>query len=209
MARTRAAVLRGARECVLSDGTRRTTMVRIAQVAGVAKATLYNHFRAKDEVFAALVDAEVTEAAAEARELLAVAGAHTALVRTAERLGTHAVARRLAETEPGTLATLVLPGEHPGQSWSLARETLTEVLGGGHLEAPGHSVELALRWLVSQLLWPSPHEELEAMATLLLSTSLPQTPVAPQGGPVEDVVDNGLGFPRVGERIPGVLTEIH
>jgi AcrR family transcriptional regulator len=206
MARTRAAVLRGARECVLRDGTRKTTMVRIAQVAGVAKATLYNHFRAKEEVFAALVDAEVAEAVAELREQVAVAGAHDALVRAAERLGTHPVARRLAETEPGTLARLVLPGEHPGPSWALAREALVGVLGVGHLEAPGHTVELALRWLVSQLLWPSPHEELDAVASLLLATSTPLPPVGSPGGEPED---NGLGFPKVNERIPGVLTEIH
>jgi AcrR family transcriptional regulator len=206
MARTRAAVLRGARECVLRDGTRKTTMVHIAQVAGVAKATLYNHFRAKEEVFAALVDAEVAEAVAELRELVEVAGAHDALRRTAERVGTHPVARRLAETEPGTLARLVLPGENPGPSWALAREALVGVLGAGHLEAPGHTVELALRWLVSQLLWPSPHEELAEVASMLLATAMP---LAPAGGPGGEPEDNGLGFPKVAERIPGILTEIH
>jgi AcrR family transcriptional regulator len=190
MARTRGAVLRGARECVLTNGTRHTTMVQIAKVSGVAKATLYNHFRAKEEVFSALVESEVEAAAAEAGELAAVAGAAPALVRAAERLGTHPVVRRLAETEPGTLAALTLPGEQPAPAWQAARNAVAALV-------PAHSVELALRWLVTQLLWPATREELEMTATALLE---PDAPV---------VVDNGLGFPKVAERIPGVLTEVH
>jgi AcrR family transcriptional regulator len=199
MARTRAAVLRGARECVLRDGTRKTTMVQIAQVAGVAKATLYNHFRAKEEVFAALVESEVADAAAELRELRSVAGPHAALVRAAERLGTHPVTRRLAESEPGTLARLVIPGAEPAAPWGIAREAVAEVLGD---DAPAATVELALRWLTSQLLWPSAREDLEASAAILLADQ--------RGGPGGSSAEGGrLGFPRVGERVPGVLTEVH
>jgi AcrR family transcriptional regulator len=65
MARTRAGLLDGARRAVGARGTRRTTMNDIAAQAGVAKATLYNHFRTKDDVWSALVEAEVRALAAE------------------------------------------------------------------------------------------------------------------------------------------------
>src|SRR3954467_2543487 len=59
MERTRANVLAAAARCVAKYGSRRTTMGDIATTSGVAKATIYNHFRTKDDVYVALVDAEV------------------------------------------------------------------------------------------------------------------------------------------------------
>ena len=53
MERTRAAVLDGAARAVEKHGARRATMGDIAVLAGIAKGTLYNHFRTKDAVYAA------------------------------------------------------------------------------------------------------------------------------------------------------------
>lgn len=58
MARTRAGVLAAAVGVVAERGTRRASMADLAEAAGVAKGTLYNHFRTKDDVWAALVEAE-------------------------------------------------------------------------------------------------------------------------------------------------------
>ncbi|MDX6225062.1 MAG: TetR/AcrR family transcriptional regulator, partial [Frankiales bacterium] len=55
MLRTRAAILDGAERCIERDGIRRTTMSDVSGEAKVAKATLYNHFRTKDDVMSALV----------------------------------------------------------------------------------------------------------------------------------------------------------
>ena len=54
MNRTRAALLDGARRAVEMSGTK-ITMAQVAASAGVAKATLYNHFRTRDAVLSALV----------------------------------------------------------------------------------------------------------------------------------------------------------
>src|SRR4051794_988350 len=56
MGRTRAAVLDGAGRAIEKHGSRRATMADIANLAGVAKGTLYNHFRTKDAVYAAALD---------------------------------------------------------------------------------------------------------------------------------------------------------
>jgi AcrR family transcriptional regulator len=88
MARTRAAVLDGASRAVEKHGARKATMADIASLAGIAKGTLYNHFRAKEAVYGAAVDAGIRAIAAEcvaaAREDLA-----EALGLAADRLGAH------------------------------------------------------------------------------------------------------------------------
>src|SRR5204863_3827131 len=59
MGRTRVAVLDGASRAVEKHGARKTTMADIANLAGIAKGTLYNHFRTKDAVYAAALDGAV------------------------------------------------------------------------------------------------------------------------------------------------------
>ena len=59
MNRTRAALVGGARRAVEISGTK-ITMSQVAAVSGVAKATLYNHFRTREALLAALVVDEVT-----------------------------------------------------------------------------------------------------------------------------------------------------
>src|SRR6266487_1406018 len=59
MNRTRAALLEGARRAVEVNGTK-ITMGQVAAGAGVAKATLYNHFRTREAVLSALLADEVS-----------------------------------------------------------------------------------------------------------------------------------------------------
>src|SRR5947209_6872486 len=58
MSRTRTALLGGAARAVEVSGTK-ITMAQVAAAGGVAKATLYNHFRTRGAVLAALVEHEV------------------------------------------------------------------------------------------------------------------------------------------------------
>ena len=133
-------------------------------------------------------------AAAETAELASVSGTAVALSRLAERVGEHPVVRKLAATEPAVLAGVLLP-EQAGigaPSWQSARAGLTDLLGEG-------SVELVLRYLVSQLLWPADRAEIEAAIPVLLSAPpavalLDVLEVAPE--PAKTVVAaSGLGFP--------------
>src|SRR5215475_4066644 len=101
MNRTRAALLVGARRAVEASGTK-ITMAQVAAAAGVAKATLYNHFRTREAVLSALLADEVTRLveAASGRPLA------EALEGTATSLSEHPLLRVLARLEPATLAAL-------------------------------------------------------------------------------------------------------
>jgi AcrR family transcriptional regulator len=159
MSRTRAGLLAGAAHALAEHGVRRSTMQSIAAAAGVAKATLYNHFRTKDEVVAALL-------AAELERLSAVAGAlptDRALAALSDELGAHPVLRRLSDTEPEILASMLCVGS--------ARWTELTGLLAAALRIDGDSADLAARWLVGVVLQPgrstARHRQAARLATAL------------------------------------------
>jgi AcrR family transcriptional regulator len=142
MNRTRAGLLAGAARAFAEHGLRRSTMQSIAAASGVAKATLYNHFRTKDEIAAALLATELDR-------LTAVAGAlppDQALARLSDEVGAHPVLRRLAESEPESLTALLAVGP---ERWA----ELTGRLAAA-LRVDDDSAELAARWLVGVGLHP-------------------------------------------------------
>jgi AcrR family transcriptional regulator len=162
MQRTRVAVLDGAVRAVEKHGARRTTMADIAMLAGIAKGTLYNHFRTKEAVYAAAVEAGVRnlaqECASVAREDLA-----EAFALAAERLGSHPALRRIASDEPAVLASFVLMTDAPG--WAQVREATAEVLRASGRDDSSGSVDLVVRWLTSFA--ASAGRDLEAQAAAL------------------------------------------
>ena len=102
MGRTRDAALAGAVRSVAKYGARKSTMGDIAMLAGIAKATLYNHFRTKPEVYAATVATEVDAIAAAAGARLGD-GLEAALAEAARLVGEHPAVRKIASGEPETL----------------------------------------------------------------------------------------------------------
>ncbi len=168
MARTRAGLLDGALRVVTARGTRRTTMNDIAAAAGVAKATLYNHFRTKDDVWAALVESEVRAVAAECAGL-DLAGA---LTHAARRLSEHPVLRLVAESEPAALAGLLARGP-ASAGWRAAEEAVRARLAAAGLAGD----DLVLRWLASHLAvpatGPAARTAAEALARGLPATAEP------------------------------------
>jgi AcrR family transcriptional regulator len=152
MARTRAAVLDGAARAVEKHGARKATMADIAALAGIAKGTLYNHFRAKEAVYAAALDAFIRSLAAEctiaARESLS-----EALALAAERIGCHPALRRIAADEPATLAMLLTPTDMP--LWGLARSAVRDVMVASGAATSAASIDALLRWLTSFVASPA------------------------------------------------------
>jgi AcrR family transcriptional regulator len=142
MGRTRLGLLTGAARAFAEHGIRRSTMQSIAAAAGVAKATLYNHFRTKDEVVRALLAAEVDRLTV----LAAGLPLDRALAALSDELGAHPVLRRLASTEPEILVGLLAVD---AERWA----ELTARFGGAvGLDADG--AELAGRWLLGVVLQP-------------------------------------------------------
>ncbi len=142
MNRTRSGLLAGAARAFAEHGLRRSTMQSIAAAAGVAKATLYNHVRTKDEVAAALLAVELDRLS----DLAASLPRDQALATLSDEIGAHPVLRRLAETEPETLTSLLGVGT---ERWA----ELTARLGAA-LRVDGDGAELAGRWLLGVVLQP-------------------------------------------------------
>lgn len=170
MARTRAAVLDGASRAVEKYGARKATMSDIASLAGIAKGTLYNHFRTKDAVYAAALDTAVRTLADECvtagRDDLA-----DALALAAERIGSHPALRRIAVDEPAALAALTTVGS--SGVWLTVRTAVRDVLVAAGRDTGDRSVELATRWLVSFV--GAPGTDVEGQAALL-AAALSGTP---------------------------------
>lgn len=158
MGRTRARLLEGALRTVQEQGPRRATMVDIAGFAGVAKATLYNHFRTKDDVWLALVTAEVEALATEC----ATRPLAEALEHAAAHLSAHRAVRRLAVADPAALAGLVTGSDGPG--WQAARRAVRTALAA----AGRRGDDVVLRWLSSHLTTPGSSDAIsESVAALV------------------------------------------
>jgi AcrR family transcriptional regulator len=152
MGRTRASLLDAAVRLLAERGTKRTSMTDIAQAAGIAKGTLYNHFRNRDEVFAALVESEVVLIAADCRGL----PLEDALALAALRLGTHPALRRVAAEDPALLSGLIsadcLDSDRAPQGWQAALAAAADVLADTGRDP--RAAELVVRWLVTHLTIP-------------------------------------------------------
>ena len=143
MSPTRAGLLAGAADAFAATGVRATTMQGIAAAAGVAKGTLYNHFRTKDDVVHALLSVEL-------RRLTDAATGRPpgeALVLLADAVADHPVLRTMADTDPADLVALLSAGT---QRWTEVTTTLAEVL-----QTDADGAETAGRWLLGLVLQPA------------------------------------------------------
>ena len=145
MSRTRAALLDGARRAVEVSGTK-ITMAQVAAAAGVAKATLYNHFRTREAVLDALLLDEVARVV----ERSAALPLADALATAANSLSDSPLLRTLSRIEPAIVAALGrIDRTAPG--WQQARGAVETALA-----AEGQAgVEFVLRWLASFLITPA------------------------------------------------------
>ena len=161
MQRTRAALLDGAVRAVEKHGARRTTMADIAMLAGVAKGTLYNHFRTKEAVYSAAADAAIRSLADECR-VVAADDLAEALALAADRIAGHPALRRIAADEPPVLAGLVAIGDVG--IWAGARAVIADVLAASGAGGDAVHVDLVLRWLVSFVAAPGRDVDAQAAA---------------------------------------------
>jgi AcrR family transcriptional regulator len=162
MSRTRAGLLAGAARAFADAGLRRSTMQSIAAAAGVSKATLYNHFRTKDEVARELLAVELDRLT----RLAADRPLADALAALSDELGAHPVLRRLAVTEPELLHELLGVGT---ELWSAIVAQLAAALG-----VDDDGADLAAHWLLGVVLQPgrstTRHRHAARLAGLLVAT---------------------------------------
>lgn len=185
MARPRAAILAGARRCLEESGPH-VTMTQVAAASGVAKATLYNHFRTRDDVLHAVLQDEVERLVA----LVDGAGLAEALLRVAHELSASPL-RRALTAEPALLCALaVVDPSTPG--WRTVRAAVEAALAAERRAG----VDLVLRWLASFLINPAGAVAIADDVALLIA-ALPDRPSAPEivghsaGGPAAALTGAG------------------
>jgi AcrR family transcriptional regulator len=166
MNRTRSALLDGARQAVASRATR-ITMAQVATAAGVAKATLYNHFRTREAVLSALLADEVSNLI----ETCAARPLPEALAEAADALSANPMLRSIARLEPATLASLAQV-DMSAEGWRRARDAIRALLEAA--ERGGSAI--VLRWLASYLMTPASRGDIDADVEILLTGLPPARP---------------------------------
>ncbi|MBE7187141.1 TetR/AcrR family transcriptional regulator [Jatrophihabitans endophyticus] len=159
MSRTRTALMAGAARAVETSGTK-IAMAQVAVSAGVAKATLYNHFRTREAVLNALVVDQVdTLVRAQAGKPL-----DAALTDAALAISSNPVRAALARLEPAALASLARIDD-AAAGWRCARVGVDIALEQAGL---GGSTTV-LRWLASFLVSPADASAVTADVAVLLA----------------------------------------
>ncbi len=180
MQRTRSGIVAGARAGIVRDGLRRLSMATVADLGGVAKATVYNHVRSKPDLLA-LVARDLLERVDAAA--CAEPTAELALAAAAEAAGDDEVIRAVADHEPVVIGRLLRVQDDP--VFDDARSRLAALLerhgvdvAGVAQPVEGAAVDLVLRWLLSAAVTPGDAPTRRAEAALL-AQALPRVPVTP------------------------------
>jgi len=159
--RTRAAIMEAAKVLLSESGISATNMIEIADRAQVSRASLYNHFRDKDEVFLALVETELERISTLA--LVAQSRAE-ALYLISREISEHTGLHTALQTDGEIMANALTASDH--KIWveiysQLAKIFATDVVGVG----------LILRWFMGQVTAPlSPEhskQQAERLAAIL------------------------------------------
>lgn len=141
-------------------------MQDVADAAGVAKGTLYNHVRTKPDLVGALVLHRVVTLAQAASVLAAEEGLGAALRHAITVTATDPALVFLRAQEPEALLPLLGPWVGPG--WDAARSGCAAVLTADHRSSEQDAVSIVLRHVLQAALWPyEPGEDEDVVAEVL------------------------------------------
>jgi AcrR family transcriptional regulator len=159
--RTESAILEGTKNLISRSGVAGLSMIEIADHSEVSRATLYNHFRDKDAVLAALIEAEVARIV----EIATTAGTPAdALEALSIAISTDSALDAMRRCD-GALLTQMLANTH-----SAHYITIAQVIYGATKSEAGTGI--AMRWLIGQVLQPITPEQSRAQAALLVENTL-------------------------------------
>jgi len=153
--KSRSAILAGAKLVIAEVGSYQANMIDIAARSAVSRATVYNHFSDKSEMFLALLESEIARLAHGAKSCATPAEGIFYLSRQISEDPALAAIRRL---DPTDLARLVSSADHP--LWAVASESLKKLFGSNS--------EIILRWLIGQIGAPLSEQESRAQADQLV-----------------------------------------
>ena len=140
--RTQNAVLEATKQLIATTGLKKMSMIEIADVSEVSRATLYNHYRDKDSVLRALCESEM-------QRLVAIAQAAPDVKTALEQISIEI---------SGDSALAAMRTQDP-DSLTIALAAQTDTLWKAFAIAMGHLLgteksQLATRWLIGQALHP-------------------------------------------------------
>ena len=159
--RTEEAILEGTKSLIARSGIMGLSMIEIADHSEVSRATLYNHFRDKDAVLAALLSSEVNRICLEAIS----AGTPADTLETLSIAISSDTALAAMRSHDGEILTQAL--SHTQSEHFIA---IAKVLFAATKSEAGTGV--AMRWLIGQALQPISAEQSRTQAALLVENTL-------------------------------------
>ena len=155
--RTQSAILAGAKNLIATVGLAKMSMTEIADTSEVSRATLYNHYRDKESVIAALCESEIARLIAIA---LTAPNATDSLELLSIQISTDSALAHMRH-EPAPLGQALAATENP--LWPAFSDLLCVITGSQVL------AEVAVRWLLGQVFNPLTPEDSRLQAELLIS----------------------------------------
>ena len=140
--RTQVAILEATKQLIATTGLKKMSMIEIADVSEVSRATLYNHYRDKESVISALCESEVERLVVLAQ---AAPNAESALEQLSIVISQDSALAAMRVQDPDLLTIALSAKDH--KLWVGFSIAMSHLLGKD-------KSELATRWLIGQVLHP-------------------------------------------------------
>ena len=151
--RTQAAILEATKGLIATTGLKKMSMIEIADASQVSRATLYNHYRDKESVLAALCESEMERIVTLAQ---GASDATTALTLISQEISQDPALAAMRRNDPEILAQAFSTQDH--LLWKAFAVAITHVVGDEKKSA------LVVRWLLGQTLSPLTPEQSRSQA---------------------------------------------
>jgi AcrR family transcriptional regulator len=146
---SRQAIFHGAKQEIANVGSYESNIIKISELAQVSRATIYNQFADKKEMFEALVENEVIRLAEIAKSAQTK---QEALYLVSREICQSAPIRKMIQTDPKDIAKLMTISEHP--TWQLVGTYIKEIF-----QTDTATCGVILRWLIAQISAPLSAEQ--------------------------------------------------
>ena len=140
--RTQNAILEATKQLIATTGLKKMSMIEIADVSEVSRATLYNHYRDKESVIRSLCESEMQRLVVMAQ---AAPNATSALEQISIEISADKALAAMRTQDPDSL-TIALATQSD-TLWKAFSIAMAHLLGK-------EKSELATRWLIGQALHP-------------------------------------------------------
>jgi AcrR family transcriptional regulator len=155
--RTQNAILEATKQLIATTGLKKMSMIEIADVSEVSRATLYNHYRDKESVIRSLCESEMQRLVVIAQ---AAPDATSALEQISVEISNDKALAALRTQDPDSLAIAL--SAQSDTLWKAFSIAMAHLLGK-------EKGELTTRWLIGQALHPITPAQSRAQAEAISS----------------------------------------